>query len=573
MNAEYPGQDRRVVGGSARHVSSDASSDALFDQIKTWVHSCKKDHLTCAKADSLITRHLPKRVLQIGPASNDGIRLVEQGDSDRQEAEPYIALSHCWGRTQHLTTEGNTLGRRKKNIPFASMSRNFQDAITIARKLDIQYVWIDSLCIVQDDAKDWETEASKMASIYNGAYLVVAATATPDGSGGCLFARKPHITINGTSPTGAPFEIYGRETISHDIFGWNVDKNLRRVWDPSNTQEWINRHDTAYPLMSRAWCFQERMLATRMLHYTKKEVVFECASSMSCECGALQDHDQDPHLEARRTILTRPAQVPGGTVTSQNDHDIGDPGTWRDFMMEFSQKKITRRTDCLPAIAGLAVKWHRGPSTGRYLAGIWEDDLLRSLAWLPHEADQGQELGYIAPSWSWLSAQRGVTWGGNLRRARKYFVTINHDKTACHPLHDVNPFGQVSSGYIFMTGRIMPVRISKVNEQHPSAELQKDGHTDSALFAFPDSMFRIRPFRNKKFYCLRFCNFGINQVMSLDEDAALVLAKATPKDLDRQPEHVRGFGNVYVRIGITNHYLTDSWKHDTDSQEVELYLI
>ena len=454
------------------------------------------------------------------------------------------------------------------------MSRNFQDAITISRKLGIQYVWIDSLCIIQGDAQDWEIEAAKMASIYNSAYLVVAATATPDGSGGCLFDRKPHITINGTTSTGTPFEIYGREKTSHEIFGWDVDKGLQRVWDPINTQELINRHLAAYPLMSRAWCFQERMLATRMLHYTKNEVVFECASSMSCECGALQDHDQDPHLQARRTVLTRPAQVPEKTASPRDHEDYTeDYKTWRDFMMEFSQKKITQRADGLPALAGLAVKWYQGPSTGRYLAGMWENDLLRSLAWVSHEEDQGQEHEHNVPSWSWLSAQRGVTWGGNTMRDREYFVTINHERTACRPMTDLNPYGKVSWGHIFMTGRMMPVKISSINEQRSTVNLKRDGHSHSALFKAPDTMHRIRQLKDTQLYCLRFCNFAISGVHSTDEDSALVLAKATAGDLDRQPEHVRTFGNVYVRLGITIYYPTELWNHDTDSQEVDLYLI
>lgn len=573
MNAEYPRRDDRVVGGCARHISSDAASDTLFDQISTWIQCCKRDHPTCAEVDSLITGKLPKRALYVGPASNDGIRLVEYGDPDHQVDAPYIALSHCWGPTQHLTTERHTLGERKKNIPFGSMSRNFQDAIIITRKLGVQYVWIDSLCIIQGDKQDWEIEAAKMASIYNSAYLVVAATASPDGSGGCLFDRKPHITINGTTSTGALFEIHGRETASHEIFGWDVDKDLQRIWDPSNTRDLVNRHLAAYPLMSRAWCFQERMLATRMLHYTKNEVVFECASSMSCECGALEDHEQDPHLQARRTVLTRPGQGPGTKVLAPGDYHAEDYESWRDFVIEFSLKKITYRSDGLPALAGLAAKWYQGPSTGRYLAGIWENDLLRSLAWVPKEEDQGQKHEYIAPSWSWVSAQRGVTWGGNMLREREYFVTIDPNRTECRAISNMNPFGQVSWGHIFMTGEMLPVKISRIDEQRLTVYLEKDGHPDTSLFKTPDSMHRIRKLQSTQLYCLRYCNFSIGGAHSADEDSALVLAKATQEDLDRQPEHIRVFGNVYVRLGITTYYLTERWQHDTEAQTVELYLI
>lgn len=575
MNIEDPQHNRHIIGGCAGQVSSNATSDTLFDRIKTWMNRCKEKHSVCALVDASAIRRLPKRVLDIGSASEEEVRLVEQGDTRHCEGEPYIALSHCWGKTQHITTTRNTLDQRKRGIPMPSMSRTFQDSITIARKLGVRYVWIDSLCIIQGDAKDWETEAAKMASIYNGAYLVVAATAMSDGSGGCLFTRKPEVTIDGISPTGKSFQIYGRPVINHEIFGWDVEKDWQRVWALVNTKSRLEREKSRYPLMTRAWCFQERMLATRMLHYTKHEVVFECASSMHCECGALQDYEQDPHLDARRVILTRSGRRAEQRATSHNQQgdDVIDHDIWRDFMVEFSQKQITKRTDCLPAIAGLAVKWHNPVLTGRYLAGIWEKDLLRSLAWVAHDFDSNQELPYIAPSWSWLSAQRGVTWGGTRLRDREYFVKIHHDQTACHPLSKDNPYGQVSSGCIFMTGRITPVKITKFAVSGEGVHLGKEGHPDLALFRLPDSMFRIRHLQNEELYCLRFCNFGIGKPMALEEDAAIVLARATPQDLARQPKHVREFGHVYVRLGITTHYLTEVWNHEAESKEVQLYLI
>lgn len=67
-------------------------------------------------------------------------------------------------------------------IPWDKLPSTFQDAITVTRRLGIAYIWIDSLCIVQDDAQDWEREAAKMALIFESAYLTIAATAAPNGT-------------------------------------------------------------------------------------------------------------------------------------------------------------------------------------------------------------------------------------------------------------------------------------------------------------------------------------------------------------------------------------------------------
>ncbi|KAM0429640.1 hypothetical protein ACHAPT_006245 [Fusarium lateritium] len=566
------------IGGHARHVEFDPASKASFDMVKGWIKTCKTEHDACSEAEAKTTRSLPKRVIDIGPESNDGIHVSEHNDSAERIDEPYIALSHCWGKTQHLVSKKATIDERKRNIPFESMAKTFQDAVTITRKLGIRYIWIDSLCIIQDDTEDWEIEAAKMASIYNGAELVLAATGSADGSGGCLFQREPYVTVSGASPDGKPWEVYGRKVIQHGVFGWNTDPNIAK--GSANPIAGTRLGDVQdHPLMTRAWCFQERLLATRILHYTKSEIVFDCLSSMECECGALEKHEQDPLIPARRIMKTGHKYITGtksfkagwgrSTVTLEGEAKEFDQHheLWRDLIVQYTQKQITHRTDGLPAVAGLATEWRNG-LTGKYLAGLWEKDLRNHLRWMPDEEDLGEELKYIAPSWSWLSVHRGVTWGLESFIDDEFFVDVDLSRTNCHP-SGKNLLGAVDSGYIFLTGRIMPVTFTISGK---SVYLEKEGHETRTRFERPDSMFRLCNLPDNQLFCLRFCTRPTTR-NAYDDDSALVLVKADAEAQERQPEEVRGFEHVYQRVGFIRNYLTKGWSHERDSVEVGMYVI
>ncbi|RSL65987.1 hypothetical protein CEP53_003525 [Fusarium sp. AF-6] len=574
------------IGGRARHVELDPASESSFDRIKRWINICKTEHAVCSEAEVKITRDLPKRVIDIGLESNDGIHVFERDNPAERIDEPYIALSHCWGKTQHLVSKKATIDERKRNIPFGIMAKTFQDAVTISRKLGIRYIWIDSLCIIQDDDDDWQTEAAKMASIYNGAELVLSATGSVDGSGGCLFKRDPYVTVSGTFPDGKPWEVYGRKTLQHSIFGWNVERNMAK--GSANPIAGTQQTDVQdHPLMTRAWCFQERLLATRVLHYTKNEIVFDCLSSMECECGALEKHEEDPLIPARRIMKTGHKYITGtkslragwGSLIKplEGEHKEFDQHheLWRDLIVQYSQKQITKRMDGLPAVAGLAHEW-RNDLTGKYLAGLWERDLRNHLRWMPDEAEpepkekkSGEKDEYIAPTWSWLSVQRGVTWGVESFIDDKFFVEVDLSRTDCEPKKIANPLGAVKSGYIFLTGRIMPLTFSVRGR---TVWLEKKGHETKKEFQRPDSMSRLRNLPDNVVYCLRFCRRPTT-MNAYDDDSALVLVKADAEARGGQPDEVRGYEHVYQRVGFIRNYMTNAWGHERDSEEMGLYVI
>ncbi|KAF2730048.1 hypothetical protein EJ04DRAFT_393411, partial [Polyplosphaeria fusca] len=146
-----------------------------------WLTDCLSNHASCIAETN--TR-LPSRVLDLGVGmTGDGhIKLHE---TTSQEVGRYVCLSHCWGpRGCSIKTTRPRLEAHKARIAFEDLPKTFQDAVTFTRWLKVRYLWIDALCILQDDENDWERESSAMAATYENSYLTLsAATANCDLDG------------------------------------------------------------------------------------------------------------------------------------------------------------------------------------------------------------------------------------------------------------------------------------------------------------------------------------------------------------------------------------------------------
>jgi hypothetical protein len=129
---------------------------------------------------------LPKRVIEVSPSEQNSVRIVLTGP---EQFGKWITLSHRWGVGQVFNLTTSNLQLLQTGISFSSLPPTFQDAITITRQLRVKYLWIDSLCILQDSAHDWEVEASKMPGIYQNSYVTIAAAATNSCQGGILVER------------------------------------------------------------------------------------------------------------------------------------------------------------------------------------------------------------------------------------------------------------------------------------------------------------------------------------------------------------------------------------------------
>lgn len=316
-------------------------SDKCRRMVLGWIEDCISTHAVCGSSDFL---QAPGRLIEVGESDTYCPRLVSPSDS----AIPnYAALSHCWGGSNPISTVSTNVESRYHGISLSKIPRTFEDAMKVTRWLGLRYLWIDSFCIVQNDKLEWETEAAKMADFYSGAQVVIAAAQAKDSYAGLLNPRESARLISLKLPHGPSVDISMRTRIGHDTYSANqIPSDLFLA-----------------PLLSRAWCFQERILAPRILYFEEREYIFYCRKEERCEC------------ESAGKSMERPLGMRwlGLRMDSKTPHfQFGI--FWGSIIQEYTGLQLTFLKDRLPALAGVA----QAAETfipGRYIAGIWEKDL------------------------------------------------------------------------------------------------------------------------------------------------------------------------------------------------------
>lgn len=454
LDEEYLIPDSWDTMPALRRVSPRTDSAAAFATVQDWITECVNEDSFCA---STRISEMPTRVIDVG-LSGGNIRLIEsKGAKDK-----YVCLSHCWGMAQIITTTKANMEDHKVNIAWGKLSKTFRDAITFTRGLGFRYIWIDSLCIIQDDAGDWNVESSKMASVYSNGYLTIAGTFAKDGHEG-LFSPTEDIQVTGKSPSGEDYCLYFRERIDH---------HLEMCEDDSNeTMQLMNPSTLYYPLLTRAWVYQERMLSTRVIHFGHYEVFLECKSGIRCECEGIGYHDyssatQVVQMKLEHSLALKTFDTDETETKTEDDAETQyrRAQLWRTMVATYTSLRLTKSTDRLPAIGGLA-KDFATRRKSRYLAGLWEDTLNDDLLWSVTiiTDKKTRQIPPAAPSWSWASAGTTIRYWDEIfvtdadtedyppRRPFKHFATI--DGCQVTPAA-VDEFGSIAHGQITITGLV-----------------------------------------------------------------------------------------------------------------------
>ena len=373
-------QDKIQAGASM--ISQPASEEA-YDKMRSWYDTCRDRHDICNERSF---GKGPSRLLLIDRNSTDIANTVRLVECDEGIPPSYVALSHCWGESNHLQTTSDSLDKHTAGIEVTSLSRTFRDAIAICQQLGESYLWIDSLCIIQDDHEGKAAEIERMQSIYEGASLTISAMSAKDGRGGCWIPRE------------RLFQIPVDDVQSAELV-------FRRVHEiPPEHAPFLTEfpHDvlyTQYPLATRKWALQERLLSQRLIHLTSSELVWECQMDISCECREL--HNPIPGYSTYQRVR--------GALRRSSENRDELIREWMKLVESYSRGELTRERDAFPAIAGLARKFSQ-KGLIEYFAGFWVEGLPLTLCWSSRPLVEGvtdnqRPSTYVAPSWSWASIQ------------------------------------------------------------------------------------------------------------------------------------------------------------------------
>ena len=431
-----------VVG---RAVEDRADSPQVFAMLQRWYHDCMENHPDCrpnmsdpeTRGDMENVR-LPAKLIHIKPDGTLNLYITNH------KPGRYVALSYCWGTTKSFKTTRENLEARKRGFSKVDLPQTLQDAITLTWRLGFDLIWIDALCIVQDDGNDWQHQCADIGNIYNNASLTIAASAAKDKADGFLVARQKSrsaalvlpMQCSNSRRHGAVF-VYLRPTTRGEVHEV-IDRSV---------------------LNTRCWCLQERILSRRIVHFSENQIFWECQKCTFAEDGSVFD----------RTNMLKRELFFGADRNSRAPNIRSLFRGWQKVVRDYSSRKLFDGGDILPALSGMASQVYQLTGSD-YLVGVWRLDLPYGLLWYVQEGSRAKSFsGYRGPSWSWVSIDGPVN--DSLRadalvmKSRANEVKVI-DAVAVVPGAD--PFGKVNASHVKLRGLMKHARRATNGSFDPS---------------------------------------------------------------------------------------------------------
>lgn len=426
------------------HRSGDTGSDDAIAWVKSRLEQCDSQHPACCSKDTAGLPLLPSRILDLGQTDyveGSSLSPVLLDNTNGDLRGTYACLSHCWGPQEQrpLDTRLETVDSFQTcGVPWSDLPKTFQEAMVFTRRIGIRYLWIDSLCIIQDDADDWFREAGRMATTYENATLTLAATSSASSQEG----------------------LYRTSVPSWSLGGGNY---LRRCSDPIFFEHRFTRNpafvDRVAPLLRRAWVLQERLISRRLIQFTPLELVFECYSGTETESGVGWVNSSVKHM-----LSGLGTPKPDEPRCSTSDL-VASRKMWQSLVEDFTHLQLTRNEDVLPATAGLAKKTMKltGRSADDYLAGLWRQTFIEDLMWeRVRSMRRLDRINKNIPTWSWAHDDMPKAFIDQGGESLAYLCDLVDG--VCEPDSvSGDPFlGIQSGGHVILSGYLLPARYTSL---------------------------------------------------------------------------------------------------------------
>ncbi|KAH0434511.1 hypothetical protein CcaCcLH18_05254 [Colletotrichum camelliae] len=316
-------------------LAGSTASPSSLNQALNWFKKCKTNHEKCRSPPTARSGWLPTRLVDIGIPGEPDWKLRITKDLHKTSPLEYMTLSYRWGpNPEHLLLTDN-IDDLQGGWPVKTLPQTFRDFILVTRQFGVRYVWIDRLCIIQDDEKDWKAEAPMMASVYSNSMCNVWASASDSPEGG-LFRNRAAKGI-------APGIVDTTLTIAPTTHPERCYIYPRRYWDD---------HLPESPLHCRGWVYQERFFASRVIYFSPQQVMWECLEESGCEGFPKGDVNSYPadHMKGFKTLgsLADLISGPSGFMSSEL------LGAWEVSVESYSRCQLTRTEDKLYAFSGIS---------------------------------------------------------------------------------------------------------------------------------------------------------------------------------------------------------------------------
>jgi hypothetical protein len=406
--------------------------------VKHWIRKCEVDHGCGIEA---LPVSMPSFLLDVSNQYN--VRVVNMSE---MMPEQYITLSYCWGvEVQGVMLTKDTKDALTSGISPEQLDSTIRDSIRVVRELGFRYLWVDSLCIRQDDEALKSIELQKMGGIFHNATFTIIASAAGNVREGFLgrratSAERAAATKRGRVPSVLKVRVGRQDETEMPVILWPGYSDYPRK-DP-----WYGR----------AWTLQETLFSRRRLTFRNSQTTWEChcveAAAYDSDGGALApDRPIAPLFhDFNALVRTQPHGRPSHPELLRY---------WYRIMEEYLQRRLTYARDRLPAISGVAQEL-AAALEDEYICGLWKSDMATGLLWTSRD-----RCGYFAdekswPSWSWSSTS-GSAYGWSLKTGRLLEAWQNDDFEIL--AHDVDltvptsKFGNVNWARLYLLGLLAPM--------------------------------------------------------------------------------------------------------------------
>ncbi|XEV04495.1 hypothetical protein FSHL1_009782 [Fusarium sambucinum] len=511
-----------------------------------WIRKCQQTHHSCesysAKKEPQI---LPTRLIDVGTddPSQPPRLFIPQPHHGSLE---YVTLSYAWGMGNFIKTTYSNLEAMTHQLPWTQLPKTIRDAILVTRRLGVQYLWVDALCILQsegpDDMKhrqDWSYEVARFGKYYENALLTIAATGASSSDQG-LFLPVPVSRLELQSLTFRP--------------GHRLSYTVR-----SMIPSWLSE-TLAGPLSSRGWAIQERLLSRRVLHFSEKMLLWECHD---CRATELDPHGLNPRGPDDEPFMYMEFMTKCRDLYAKGLVPDRFMSEWYGFVRMYTNSDFTFVSDRLPALSGIAtiIQQH---TQQRYVAGLWVSDIHKGgLAWHSYGAFRFDTSHLIyrqitnrpaksdsqitIPSWSWAACEGGVMYA-----EYKNWISLIEVESCQVNSEGTSTSGQLRGARLTLRGVLAMINISDLgfkphtNKNMPGNSLTREPEKNHLTMesVCMDSRMDSQT-RHISHPCLLIGRTGLNDT---DIGGGLVL-----KDTGRHLSHMK----EYRRIGYMSLYMKE----------------